>query len=77
MRFFEMNNIFVFIEMVGGKVADVSLELLTKGRTGVIKGFNSKQGKKFSAAVAFDGEFNTVFEFPEGDKTGKSTKRRK
>ena len=30
MRFFEMNNIFVYIEMEGGKVADVSLELLTK-----------------------------------------------
>ena len=27
-----MNNIFVYIEMEGGKVADVSLELLTKGR---------------------------------------------
>ena len=26
MRFFEMNNIFVYIEMEGGKVADVSLE---------------------------------------------------
>ena len=28
----EMNNVFVYIEMEGGKVADVSLELLTKGR---------------------------------------------
>lgn len=27
-----MNNIFVYIELEGGKVADVSLELLTKGR---------------------------------------------
>ena len=27
-----MNNVFVYIEMEGGKVADVSLELLTKGR---------------------------------------------
>lgn len=27
-----MNNIFVYIETEGGKVADVSLELLTKGR---------------------------------------------
>ena len=32
MRFFEMNNIFVYIENEGGKVADVCLELLTKGR---------------------------------------------
>ena len=27
-----MNNIFVYIENEGGKVADVCLELLTKGR---------------------------------------------
>ncbi len=27
-----MNNIFVYIELEGGKIADVSLELLTKGR---------------------------------------------
>ena len=68
----------VFRVKAGKTLSDAEItELLTKGRTGVIKGFNSKQGKKFSAAVAFDGEFNTVFEFPEGDKTGKSTKRRK
>ena len=68
----------VFRVKAGKTLSDAEItELLTKGRTGVIKGFNSKQGKKFSAAVAFDGEFNTIFEFPEGDKTGKSTKRRK
>ena len=27
-----MNNVFVYIETEGGKVDDVSLELLTKGR---------------------------------------------
>lgn len=27
-----MNNVFVYIELEGGKIADVSLELLTKGR---------------------------------------------
>ena len=68
----------VFRVKAGKTLSDAEItELLTKGRTGVIKGFNSKQGKKFSAAVAFDGEFNTVFEFPEGDKMGKSMKRRK
>ena len=56
---------------------NIVTELLTKGRTGLIRGFNSKQGKAFPAIVAFDADFNTVFEFPEGDKTGKSTKRRK
>lgn len=68
----------VFRVKAGKTLSDAEItELLTQGRTGVIKGFNSKQGKKFSATVAFDGEFNTVFEFPEGDKTGKSIKRRK
>lgn len=68
----------VFRVKAGKTLSDAEItELLTEGRTGVIKGFNSKQGKKFSAAVAFDGEFNTVFEFPEDDKTGKSMKRRK
>lgn len=28
-----MNNIFVYIELENGAVADVSLELLTKGRS--------------------------------------------
>ena len=27
-----MNNVFVYIELENGKIADVSLELLTKGR---------------------------------------------
>jgi electron transfer flavoprotein alpha subunit len=28
-----MNNVFVYCELEGNQVADVSLELLTKGRT--------------------------------------------
>ena len=41
-----MNNIFVYIEMEGGKVADVSLELLTKGRE-----LATKLGVKLEAVV--------------------------
>ena len=52
-------------------------ELLTKGRTGVIRGFNSKQGKAFSAVVAFDADFNTVFEFPEVKNERRKPKRKK
>ena len=48
-------------------------DLLAKGRTGVLSGFKSKQGKPFSAAVAFDADFNTVFEFPEAKRTRKGT----
>lgn len=68
----------VFRVKAGKTLSDEEIkELLASGRTGVIKGFNSKQGKKFSAIVAFDGEFNTVFEFPEMDKVKKYTKRKK
>ena len=68
----------VFRVKAGKTLSDAEItELLTKGRTGVIKGFNSKQGKAFSAIVAFDGEFNTVFEFPEAKNENKRTKRKK
>jgi DNA topoisomerase-3 len=40
-------------------------DLLTKGKTGIIKGFKSKNGKSFDAALKFDGDFQTVFDFPE------------
>lgn len=68
----------VFRMKAGKTLTDAEItELLTKGRTGVIKGFNSKQGKAFSAIVAFDGEFNTVFEFPEVKNEPKRAKRKK
>jgi DNA topoisomerase-3 len=44
-------------------------DLLTKGKTGVIKGFKSRNGKSFDAALKFDSDFQTVFDFPE--KQGK------
>lgn len=68
----------VFRMKAGKTLSDAEItELLTKGRTGVIKDFNSKQGKAFSAVVAFDGEFNTVFEFPEVKNEPKRAKRKK
>ena len=39
-------------------------ELFTKGKTSLIKGFKSKEGKTFDAHVAFDKDFRTVYEFP-------------
>ena len=48
-----------------------------RGENRIIKGFNSKQGKAFSAVVAFDAEFNTVFEFPEMKNEPRKPKKRK
>lgn len=54
-------------KQVAGKLltdADVT-DLLTKGKTRTLNGFTSKQGKSFSAAIAFDENFNTKFVFAE------------
>lgn len=68
----------VFRIKAGKTLSDAEMtELLTKGRTGVIRGFNSKQGKAFSAVVAFDADFNTVFEFPEAKNERHKPKRKK
>ena len=52
-------------------------ELLTDGHTKLLKGFKSKQGKSFDAIVAFDGEFNTTFVFPERKTSKKFSGRKK
>jgi DNA topoisomerase-3 len=45
--------------------------LLMNGKTGIIKGFiSSKTGKSFDAAVAFDADYKTVFEFENKNKGG-------
>jgi DNA topoisomerase-3 len=44
------------------------IDLLTKGKTGVIKGFKSKEGKSFDAAVAFDNEYKVIFQFDNSKK---------
>ncbi|MDY5237960.1 topoisomerase C-terminal repeat-containing protein [Bacteroides helcogenes] len=52
-------------------------DLLTKGKTALIKGFKSKEGKSFDACVTFDKDFRTVYEFPPhvGKAKGKEGRR--
>ena len=52
-------------------------DLLTDGHTKLHKGFKSKQGKSFDAIVAFDGDYNTTFVFPERKSKATSARRRK
>lgn len=40
-------------------------ELVTTGKTALIKGFKSRNGKAFDASLAFDEQFNVTFVFPE------------
>jgi DNA topoisomerase-3 len=56
-------------QLTDGQVTD----LLTKGKTSVIKGFKSKAGKAFDAALKFDENWKTVFDFAD-KKAGKERK---
>ena len=56
----------VFKQVAGKLLTDSDItDLLTKGKTRTLNGFTSKQGKSFSAAIAFDENFNTKFVFAE------------
>ena len=56
----------VFKQVAGKLLTDADItDLLTKGKTRALNGFTSKQGKSFSAAIAFDENFNTKFVFAE------------
>lgn len=48
------------------------VELVTKRKTGLIKGFKGKNGKVFDASLMLDEQFNVAFSFPE--KKGKPKK---
>lgn len=68
----------VFRQKAGKTLTDAEItELLINGKTGVIKGFNSKAGKPFSAIVTFDADFNTVFIFPDKKNDGSSKRKKK
>ncbi len=56
----------VFKQVAGKLLTDSDItDLLTKGKTRTLNGFTSKQGKSFSAAIAFDENFNTKYVFAE------------
>nr|WP_109206281.1 type IA DNA topoisomerase [Moorella sp. Hama-1] len=58
----------IWKEIAGKKItAGQAKELLQKGKTGVIKGFKSKAGKKFDAALALGEEGRVGFEFAGRD----------
>lgn len=62
----------VFKQVAGKLLTDADItDLLTKGKTRTLNGFTSKQGKSFSAAIAFDENFNTKFVFAERKTTEK------
>ncbi|MCL6448392.1 MAG: DNA topoisomerase 3 [Armatimonadetes bacterium] len=55
----------IWKEIAGKKISPAQAKsLLKKGRTGVIKGFRSRAGKTFNAALALNEEGKVIFSFP-------------
>ena len=68
----------VFREKARKELTDAQLKvLLTEGRTGLIKGFKSKQGNSFDAVLRLNDQFETEFSFPERKKSVKKPLSRK
>lgn len=63
----------LFRTVAGKNLTDEQLTgLAVNGETDIIKGFTSKAGKRFEASLSLDGDFKTVFVFPERKKPGKT-----
>lgn len=58
---------FVMFRNCGGRKLsdDIFIELLSEGKTRLIKGFISKAGKRFDAYLVLNSECKVVYEFPE------------
>ena len=58
---------FVMFRNCGGKKLDdgIFIELLSEGKTRLIKGFTSKAGKRFDAYLILNSDCKVVYEFPE------------
>lgn len=68
----------VFRMIAGKTLSDKEVtDLLANGRTGTLKGFRSKQGNSFEAAIVFDADFNTTFVFPEKKREKRRPQKRK
>ena len=63
-------NFSIPAEICGKKISDTqALKLIEKGKTTVIKGFKSKAGKEFDAALKLDKTTGKIeFEFPKKKK---------
>ncbi len=67
----------VFRNICNKQLTDKQItELVTKGKTSVIKGLQGKSGKTFDAALTFDAQFNVTFSFPDKGAQGKAKKKK-
>lgn len=67
----------VFRNICNKQLTDKQItELVTKGKTSVIKDLQGKSSKTFDAALAFDTQFNVTFSFPDKGAQGKAKKKK-
>lgn len=67
----------VFRKICNKELTDKQItELLTKGKTGIIKGLKGKSEKSFDASLAFDAQFNVTFVFPDKGAQGGGKKKK-
>lgn len=66
----------LFTTLAGKKLTEAQIKaLMEHGRTNLIKGFKSKAGKQFDAALVFDKDKKATFDFPKTKKAaGKKRK---
>ena len=70
-------SLIVFRNICNKQLTDKQItELVTKGKTSVIKGLQGKSGKTFDAALTFDAQFNVTFSFPDKGAQGKAKKKK-
>ena len=68
-RYREGCDFVVWKEMAGKKLTAKQIHaLIAKGKTGVIKGFKSKKGRKFDARLQLGPECKAAFDFPTGTR---------
>ena len=53
------------------------MELATKGRTPLVKGFKSREGKSFDAALVLNPDFTISYSFPDRKPQEKKSGRKK
>jgi DNA topoisomerase-3 len=69
---------FVVWKVFGGKrLTEKQIHaLIDKGKTGLLKGFRSKSGKKFDARLRLDPQWQVAFEFPQQKQGSSGSEKR-
>ena len=70
---------FTLFRNKGGKILTDGqiIELATKGRTPLVKGFKSREGKSFDAALVLNPDFTIGYSFPDRKPQEKKSGRKK